>query len=126
MNAKSCSNKSSIHSFYFKQRKSQFSLLKLLQHDNTHTTTLSSIDLILGVNARRYICGTVVEEVVVQLTISRAEFLIDEEEGVIEECEGVEDVEFGLFPKQLVLCLQMWVSSGRSINSPVSQESKHP
>jgi hypothetical protein len=71
-----------------------------LQHNNTHTTTLSSVDLILGINARRYICGTVVEEVVVQLTVSRAEFLVDEEERVVEECEGVEDVEFSLFVQE--------------------------
>jgi hypothetical protein len=96
MNAKSCSTKSRIHSFYFKAEKKPYLLAKHLQHDNTHTTTLSSINLILGINTRRYICGTVVEEVVVQLTISRAEFLIDEEERVVEECEGVEDVEFGL------------------------------
>lgn len=68
-----------------------------LQHNNTHTTTLCDIDLILGIDARRQVRGTVVEEVVVQLTVSRAEFLVDEEEGVIEEGEGIEDVEFGLF-----------------------------
>jgi hypothetical protein len=58
---------------------------KNLQHNHTHTTALCNIDLILGINARRQVCGTVVEEVVVQLTVSRAEFLVDEEEGVVEE-----------------------------------------
>lgn len=85
-----------------------------LQHNNTHTTTLSSVDLILGINTRRYVCGTVVEEIVVQLTISRAEFLIDEKEGVIEECEGVEDVEFSLlFSESLALCLTTGVGRGK-------------
>jgi hypothetical protein len=57
---------------------------------------LTSIDLVLGVNARRQVGGTVVEEVVVQLAVSGAEFLVGEEEGVVEEGEGVEDVESGL------------------------------
>lgn len=74
----------------------------LLQHDNTHTTALSSIDLVLGVDTRRQISSAVVEEVIMKLTISRAELLIGKEERVIEECEGVEDVEFGLLMDMLV------------------------
>jgi hypothetical protein len=56
-----------------------------LQHNNTHTTALCGIDLVFSVNARRQVCGTVVEEVVVQLAVSGAEFLVGEEEGVVEE-----------------------------------------
>lgn len=77
-------------------------LYPLLQHDNTHTTALSSIDLVLGVDTRRQISSAVVEEVIMKLTISRAELLIGKEERVIEECEGVEDVEFGLLMDMLV------------------------
>jgi hypothetical protein len=60
---------------------------------------LTSIDLVLSVNARRQVGGTVVKEVIVQLAVSGAEFLVGEEEGVVEEGEGVEDVESGLFIK---------------------------
>jgi len=52
--------------------------------------------LVLGVDARRQISSTVVEEIIVELTISRAELLIGKEKRVIEEREGVEDVESGL------------------------------
>jgi hypothetical protein len=55
--------------------------------------------LVLGVDTRRQVGRTVVEEVVVQLAISGAELLVGEEEGVVEEGEGVEDVESGLFIK---------------------------
>jgi hypothetical protein len=37
--------------------------------------------------------GAVVVEVVVQRTVAGAEFLFFEEERVVEECEGIEDVE---------------------------------
>jgi len=59
--------------------------------------------LVLGVDTRRQVSGTVVEKVVVQLTISRAELLVGKEERVIEEREGVEDVEFDLCMDILVI-----------------------
>jgi hypothetical protein len=59
--------------------------------------------LVLGVDTRRQVSGTVVEEIIVKLTISRAELLIGKEKRVIEECEGVEDVEFGLWMDMSVI-----------------------
>jgi hypothetical protein len=81
---------------FLHQQKSDFALLYNvasvfdnknagLQHNNTHTTTLTSINLVFSVNARRQVGGTVVKEVIVQLAISGAEFLVGEEEWVVEE-----------------------------------------
>lgn len=64
-----------------------------LEHDNTDSAPLSGVDAIRRVDTRRHVCGAVVEEVVVELTITGAKQLLLQEQRIVEETEGVEDVE---------------------------------
>ena len=67
------------------------------KHDHADSTTLPLIRTILGVYTARYHRGAVVEEVIVQLPVAAAELERLEEEGVVEEGQGVEDIEFELW-----------------------------
>lgn len=64
-----------------------------LQHDNTNTSSHLVVYLVSRIYTRRQVGGTIVEEVVMQLTISSTELLIDQEERVVEESQRVEDIE---------------------------------
>ena len=51
---------------------------------------------VLGVHTTGEWCSAVVVQVIVEIAISSAEALLFQEEWIVEEGEGVEDVEFGL------------------------------
>lgn len=67
------------------------------QHDNTHTARLACVDVIVRIYSARQDWSSVVEEVVVQFTITWFELLLLEEQWVVEEGKGIEDVEVILF-----------------------------
>lgn len=68
-----------------------------LKHYNSHTATSLFIYITLFINATSYRSGPPVEQVVVQLAVSRAELLLVEEEGVVEKGEGIKDIEAVLY-----------------------------
>ena len=77
-----------------------------LQHDDTDTTTLRSVNLVLRIDTRRQVFGAVVEQVVVQLAVASTKFLVGKEQRIVEKCQGVEDVKFGLGSGLCQSCLR--------------------
>jgi hypothetical protein len=67
-----------------------------LQHDQPNPTHVFRTRLVPRIDAAGDGRRAVVVEVVVQRTVAGAEFLFFEEERVVEECEGIEDVEASL------------------------------
>ena len=65
---------------------------QILQHDHTHTATLGWVSIVLGVYSTGDRGHAIVVEIVVELTIARSEFLLFEEEGLVEIGHGVEDI----------------------------------
>lgn len=68
-----------------------------LQHNNTHTIHLRLINLIILINTTTQLRRPPVEEVEVQLSVTGLELVVFEEQRVVEESEGVEDMEAVLF-----------------------------
>lgn len=68
----------------------------LLWQDQSDTTKGILVQLVLLVDASGYGVSPVVEEIVVQLPIAGAKLLLLEEEAVVHEGQGVEDVEASL------------------------------
>lgn len=66
--------------------------LPALRHNQTNTAQVILVKLVLTVNATCDGVYAVVEEVVVQLTVTTAKFLLLEEERIVHQSEGVEDV----------------------------------
>lgn len=66
-----------------------------LRQDQSDTTQIIIIQLVSLVNASGYGVSPVVEEVIVQLAVARAKLLLLQEETVVHERQGVEDVKLG-------------------------------
>ena len=69
---------------------------KSLKHNNPDTVHLRLINLVVLVNATTQLRRPPVEQIKVQFSITGLEFLVLEEERVVEKCKGVEHVEIGL------------------------------
>jgi len=67
------------------------------EHDYPYTTTLLVIHIILRIDTSSNRTRSVVEEIVVQLTIARPKFLLFKEQWVVQERQRVEDVEIELW-----------------------------
>ena len=67
-----------------------------LRHHQADAAEVLLVQLVALVDAAGDGVHAVVEEVVVQLAVAAAKLLLLEEEGVVHEGEGVEDVEAGL------------------------------
>ena len=70
-----------------------------LQHNNTNPIHLRLIDLVVLIHATAELWRPPVEEVEVQLSVTGLELVVFEEERVVEERQGVEDVEAVLLGK---------------------------
>lgn len=68
-----------------------------LQHNNTNTIHLRLVNLVVLIHATAELRCPPVEKVEVQLAITRLELVVLEEQRVVEERQGVEDVETVLF-----------------------------
>lgn len=68
-----------------------------LQHDQPHPTSPLLIDMVPLVDPALDVLCPPVEEVVVQLSVAGAEFLLLEEERVVKERKRVEDIEVELY-----------------------------
>ena len=90
-----------------------------LQHDEANAAHVFRARLVPAVDAARDGRGAVVVQVIVQRAVAGAEALLVEEEGVVEECECVEDVEAGLFSLANTL-------KSMTRYAPSSTESAHP
>lgn len=64
-----------------------------LQHNNTNTIHLGLVNLVVLIHATAELRRPPVEEVKVQLAITGLKLVVFEEERVVEERQGVEDVE---------------------------------
>lgn len=69
---------------------------KLLQENNTHTPTLLIIRKVLFVNTAGHGRGAIVEEVIMQLSVTSAELELLKEERVVVDSESVEHIEVSL------------------------------
>jgi len=68
-----------------------------LQHNNTNPIHLRLINLVILIDTTTQLRRPPVEEVEVQLAITGLELVVFEEERVVEQGQGVEDVEAVLF-----------------------------
>lgn len=64
-----------------------------LQHHNSHATHLPSIDVVLLINPTWQQRRAPVEQVEMQFSITRLKLLLLQEQWIIQQREGVEDVE---------------------------------
>lgn len=60
-----------------------------------HATQRVLVQVVIRIDTSAHWTSLVVEEVVVRHAIAGAEFLLLEEEGVVHERQGIEDVELG-------------------------------
>lgn len=65
------------------------------RQDQSDTAQIAIIKLVLLVHASGYGVSPVVEEVIVQLAVTCAKLLLLQEEAVVHERQGVEDVKLG-------------------------------
>ena len=70
-----------------------------LQHNNTNPIHLRLIDLVVLIHATAELRCPPVEKIEVKLSVTRLELVVFEEERVVEERQGVENVEAVLFGK---------------------------
>lgn len=68
-----------------------------LQHNNPNPIHLRLINLIILIHTATQLRRPPVKQVKVQLSITGLELVVFEEQGVVEEGQGVEDVEAVLF-----------------------------
>ena len=74
-----------------------------MYHDYSYPSPFRSIDTVFRVDTTGHRRRAVVVEVVVQLTVTTAEFQLFQEERIVQESEGVEDVEIELRFESAVL-----------------------
>lgn len=67
-----------------------------LKHDHPNTASFLLVDVVLHINSTSDCTCTVVEQIEMQLTVSRAELLRFEEERVVKKGKSIEDVEIVL------------------------------
>lgn len=67
------------------------------KHNNTDTASPLFIDIVLHVDSSGNGLGAVVVDIVVQLAVSRSELLLFEEQWVVQQSQGVEDIEVILY-----------------------------
>lgn len=67
-----------------------------LKHDHPNTASFLLVNVVLHINSTGDCTCTVVEQIEMQLTVSRAEFLRFEEERVVKKGESIEHVEIVL------------------------------
>lgn len=72
-------------------------MFKALQHDKPNAPHLLLVRQVPLVDSSRYRRCAVVIQVVVKLAVTSSELELFEEQGVVEQSEGIENVEFGLF-----------------------------
>jgi hypothetical protein len=65
----------------------------LLEHNNPHAIHLRLVNLVVFINATAELRRPPVEQVKVELAVTGLELLVLEEERVVEQRQGVEDVE---------------------------------
>jgi hypothetical protein len=67
--------------------------LQNLQHDNPNPIHLGLVNLVILIHAPAQLRRPPVEQIKVQFPVTGLEFLVLEEERVVEQGQGVEDVE---------------------------------
>ena len=72
------------------------STMLVTYHDDADASSVRRIGHILSINTTRYEGCPIIVKVVMKLTISRAKLLLCEEQGIVKECQRVEDVEIEL------------------------------
>ena len=66
------------------------------EHDHSYTTTPLLVHIVLGIDSASNRKCSVIEKIVVQLTISRSKLLPFEEQGIIQEGQRIEDIKIEL------------------------------
>jgi hypothetical protein len=67
--------------------------LQILQHDNPNPIHLGLVNLVVLIHTAAQLRRPPVEQVKVELAVTGLEFLVLEEERIVQQGQGVEDVE---------------------------------